>query len=116
MSYQRHQRIESLIERELNNLFLKELEFSGAIVTITGVEVQKDLDYALVKVSVLPVTKSKEVSQVLERSRKYLQHQLLRKINIKPMPELRFEIDYGPKRAADLEKKFIELEKEEGSL
>ena len=111
--YQRHQRIESLIIEELNKIILRELEFSGALVTITEVEAQKDLDYAIIYVSVLPSAKSEEALKQLNNNRKQLQHLLLRKIEIRPMPELRFQIDRGLEKAAEIERKFIDIEREE---
>ena len=110
--YQRHQRVESLIREELDKLILKELEFPGALVTVTGVDIQKDLDYAIINVSVIPNENEAEVLKVLDKSRKHLQHLLLRKINIKPMPEIRFKIDIGLERAAEVEKALLEIEKE----
>jgi len=109
--YQRHQRVESLIQSELNKIILKELEFPGALVTITSVEAQKDLNFANISVSVLPSEKNEEVLKNLDKNKKRLQHLLLKKINIKPMPKLRFKIDIGLEKAAELEKKFIGIEK-----
>jgi len=113
LPFRRHQRVESLIQEELNNLILKEVEFSGALVTVISVHVQKDLEYVDIGISVIPTARSGEALKILEKNRKYLQHLLLKKINIKPMPEIRFKIDYGIAKAAELEKKFIEIEKEE---
>src|SRR3989344_8421292 len=112
-SYQRHQRVESLIQAELNKIILRELEFDGALVTITAVEVQKDLDYALIKFSVLPNGKKEAVLELFQKTQRRLKHLLADQIEIKPMPELRFEIDEGPEKAAAVEKVFIEIEKEE---
>jgi ribosome-binding factor A len=112
--YQRHQRVESLIRDQLNDLILRELEFGGVLVTVTEVEVQKDLDYANIKVSAIPSEKSAEVVKLLEQNKKRLGHLLLRKINIKPMPELRFLIDVGMEKAAEVEKALLKIEKEEG--
>lgn len=114
MPYQRHQRVESLIREKLNELILRELEFGGALVTVTEVEVQKDLDYANIKVSVIPGDRSKDVIKLLDKNKKRLGHLLLRKINIKPMPELRFIIDVGLERAAQVERALLEIEKEKG--
>ena len=82
----------SLIQEELSKLILRVLEFSGALVTVTEVEVQKDLDYALVKISVIPSEKGEWVLKVLEKNRRRLQFLLADQIRIKPMPELRFQI------------------------
>ena len=107
--FQRHQRVESLIKEELSKLVIKELEFPGALVTITNVDVQKDLDYANVKASVIPKEKDAAVLKILQKSQKYLTHLMIKKLNIKPMPEIRFEIDYGMEKAAELEKVFLDL-------
>ncbi len=111
--YQRHQRVESLIQSELNKIILKELEFPADLVTITSIEVQKDLDHATVNISVLPSEKSEEVLKILVKNRKHLQYLLLKKINIRPMPEIRFKIDYGIQEAAKMEKVFLDIEKED---
>lgn len=112
MSYQRHQRVESLILEELNKVILREMEFSaGTLVTVTEIAVQKDLDFATVNFSVIPVQKSNEVLEILNKNRRRLQHLLYEKIHIKPMPELRFKIDYGMENAAEIEKTFLEIEK-----
>ena len=111
-SFQRHQRVESLLKEELNKIILKEMEFPDTLVTITEVKIQKDLDYATINISVLPNEKSDKVLKNLEKSRGYLQHLLLKKINIKPMPEIRFNLDIGFKKAAEVEKALLEIEKE----
>lgn len=112
MAYQRHQRVESLIHEELDKLILKELEFEGALVTVTNVDVQKDLDYANIGISVIPAERAEGALAHLNNNLRQLQHLLLRKLNIKPMPELRFRLDMGLKKAAELEKQFMEIEKE----
>ena len=104
------------MSEQLDKLILKELEFPGALVTVTGVDIQKDLDYAAVNVSVLPSAKEDEVLKILTKNQKHLQHLLLRKINIKPMPEIRFKIDIGLERAAEVEKALLEIEKEEKGI
>ena len=79
----RRERIESLILEELNKLIIKELEFSGALVTITGVEVSEDSENALVKFSTLPTEKSDMVFKIFKKFVGRLQFLLLKKINIK---------------------------------
>lgn len=111
MGYQRHQRVSSLIQEELNKIILRELEFS-VLVTVTNVDVQKDLDYATVNVSVLPSEKNKEVLEILNKNQRRLQHLLLKKINIKPMPKIQFKIDSGLEKAAKIEKSLLGIEKE----
>lgn len=72
---------------------MRELEFAGALATIMSVEVSRDLNKAIIKLGVLPSEKADEVLSALNRDRNNLQHLLLKKINIKPMPKIIFEID-----------------------
>ncbi len=112
MPFLRHQRVTGLIQEHLNNVIMREMEFGGALVTITEVIIQKDLDYADVYVSVIPDERSEDVVNKLIESKNYLRHLLLRKINIRPMPEIRFIMDTGMSHAAKLEKTFLQIEQE----
>lgn len=101
-------RVAQLIRDELAKLFLREVEFPNALVTITDVDVSKKLDVAYVYVSVIPSKNEAKVIEILGASRGALQHLLEKKLNIKPMPYIVFEIDRGPDHAARIEKKLRE--------
>ena len=109
--YPRKVRVAELIQQELGKLILRDVELDGGIITITGVDVTDKLDYARVKISVLPSSKAKQGLGLLQDHAGALQHNLLRIMNIKPMPYLQFTIDEGAEAAAKLEKVFIEGEK-----
>ena len=100
----RNLRVANLIRDELSEIILRELEFSGALLTITEVKSDKKLEGAEVRVSVIPSQKSTEVLSELNSKAGFLQHLLNKKLNIKPMPRIRFEIDPGPEKAAKVEK------------
>ncbi len=99
----RSERVGKLIREELSKMILREVELP-ALATITEVEVDKNLEGARVKVSVLPASGEKAVMAELAKNAGYLQHLLLKKINIKPMPRIVFVIDHGPENAALVEK------------
>lgn len=103
MNY-RHLRVANLIRDELSTLLLRRMEFADTLLTVTQVEVDTKLRQAKAKISIIPSTKASEVLRVLDKERGNLQKLLHHKLNIKPMPSLRFEIDYGPEKAARLEK------------
>jgi ribosome-binding factor A len=100
----RQARVGNLIQEELGKIIQREMEFPGALVTITSVEIDKKLDNAKVSMSVIPKNKSAKILEMLDRETPRLQHQLLKKINIKPMPRIKFEIDFGAENAASVEK------------
>ena len=99
----RSERVGKLIREELSKMILREVELP-AMVTITEVEVDKKLEGARVKVSVIPASGEKAVLAELTARAGYFQHLLLKKINIKPMPRIVFVIDHGFENAALVEK------------
>ncbi|AKM78327.1 MAG: Ribosome-binding factor A [Candidatus Wolfebacteria bacterium GW2011_GWC2_46_275] len=111
----RKERLSNLIEEELSNIIVRELEFDGALVTITGVELSEDSDFADVKFSVLPSTKAKEVSDIFKKNAGHLQHILIRKLSMRSIPYIRFEYDPGLDKAQKVEKILME-EIEKGGL
>ena len=103
----RSERVGALITEELSKIILKEVETPGTLLTITETDVSKDLTSAVVKFSAWPSEKSGEFLKILEKRRPYLQHLLLKKLNIKPMPQISFKIDRGPEKAAEVEKALL---------
>ena len=104
----RPERVGKLIREELSALIARELEFPGALVTLTDVEVNKKLEIAKVGVTVFPSEKADECLAVLKRSQGQLQHGLNHKLNIRPMPRIHFFPDHGPENAARVEKKLLD--------
>ncbi len=101
----RREKIESLIQHELASIFAREIEFpEDTLVTVSRVEVTQDLSEAKIGVSVIPNSSEERVIEVLGKLRGFLQTLLTRKINIRSMPHIYFEIDRGPENAAKVEK------------
>jgi ribosome-binding factor A len=92
MNY-RNLRVANLIQEELGKIILREAEFpNSAIVTITEVEVSKDLNQAKIRLGVIPEIAAAEALNLLNKNQPYLQRLLLKKLNIKPMPRIMFEL------------------------
>jgi len=101
--HHRVERVNNLIQEELSKIIVKELEFP-ALTTLTEVETSNDLSRAAVKFSVLPSEKSEEVFKIFNKNLRHLQYLLMKKVNLKPMPQISFEIDRGLETAAKVEK------------
>jgi ribosome-binding factor A len=97
-------RLANVIRDELGAILVRDFEFSGALVTITEVDIDPKLERAIVKISVIPSEKSEPALTKLSHARNTLQRALLRKVNVKPMPLIEFRIDRGPEQAARIEK------------
>lgn len=74
-------------------MLIREFDFEGAIVTISEVEIGEDLDRANVKLSIIPFEKEPEMYKMIEARKKELQHKLLKKMNVRPMPQIHFMIE-----------------------
>ena len=107
MRFFRSERVSSLIREEISRLLERELEFD-ALVTVTDVEVDRKLEHAKVLISVLPESGEAAALKTLGGEAGRLQHMLLKKINIKPMPRIYFEIDRGNENAARVEKALLD--------
>lgn len=86
-------RLEDLIQQYLGELLIREFDFNGVLVTIREVIVGEDLKTARVKLSFIPFEKELESFIMIDSRKKELQRKLLRKLNVRPMPQLKFEIE-----------------------
>jgi ribosome-binding factor A len=91
----RREKIASLLEQELGQLLIREIDFEGAIVTILKVDVSEDLGQAKISLGIIPYEKEPAAFLKVQEKSRELQHKLLRKMNIRPMPKLEFEIVSG---------------------
>ena len=100
----REERLNSLILRELAIIIAKEIETSGTLITLTNAAISRDLATVKIGVSVLPSEKGPEALKTLLRQAGYFQHLLIKKMRIRRVPDIQFELDHGPEKAARLEK------------
>ena len=104
----RNLRVGKLIRDQISQIILRELEFTGALVTVTNVVVDEKLDHAKIQVSILPPDAEPKTLKILHAAESKLQHLLNHKLNIRPMPRIQFELDPGPANAAKVEKILLE--------
>lgn len=89
----RNLKIADLLEKELGMMLARDFFVEGALVTITSIAVDEDLLHARVKLGIIPEEKAAEVLIGLEKIRGSLQHKLVKKLRIKPVPHIAFELD-----------------------
>ena len=101
---QRIQRVNQLLRQEISQLLLKEVNFENALVTVTEIKTSSDLKHARVKISVMPEEKSELVLKILQKNIFHIQQQLNKKLYMRPVPKICFEIDQTEVRAQKIEK------------
>ncbi|OGO68337.1 MAG: ribosome-binding factor A [Chloroflexi bacterium RBG_19FT_COMBO_62_14] len=110
----RAQRIGERIQRELADVFLKEIgDPRLSMVTVTGVEVDRELAYATVYVSSIEADQRREeILKALGRAKGRLRSELAGRIELRAFPKLRFQFDSSPDRGARIEALLEQLRQE----
>lgn len=99
--FERTQRVADLIQKTLARILLQDMaDERFSLVTITGVNVSRDMSYAKVYVSVLfdEEDKIKQIITALNRSAKSLRYHLAREVKLRIIPELKFVYDESTAR------------------
>lgn len=114
-SKERARRIADRILEELATVLQMEAEDPRlAMVTVTGVDVDRELAFATIFVSGLGDEERRdEVLAALESARGFLRSQLAARIQLRSFPELRFRWDASYQRGARIEELLDQLKTEQ---
>ena len=107
----RIEKINKLIQKEISQILLEEIDFEGDLVTVTEVRSSPNLTSGKVLITVIPKNyptnkflddskiKSieKEVLNKIQGNIYDIQKQINKKLKIRPVPKIYFEIDEGIK-------------------
>ncbi len=88
----RNLKASSVIQEELAALLERDYHFEGALVTVMDVQVDEKLLHAVIKVGIIPYEKGPDVYRILTMKASDIRYHLLKRMNIKPMPFLKFAI------------------------
>jgi ribosome-binding factor A len=102
--FERAVRVGDQIQRELAALLEREArDQSFGLVTVSGVEVSRDLSYARVYVSVLnPACELGTIISALNDAAGHLRHELSRRVRLRSIPRLHFLYDASISEGARL--------------
>jgi ribosome-binding factor A len=102
--FSRTRRVADVIQRELAQIIPRELEDPHlGMVTITAVEVSRDLSHAKVFVTFMDAAENaQEHLRALNRASGYLRHLLAREVKFRTTPELHFVHDVSVERGVRL--------------
>ena len=97
MENTRQQRIAKQIQRDVAEIFQRDLAdtLRGTLVTVTAVRVSPDLGYAKIYVSIFPFEKSQATLAAIEQQNRTIRGALGRRMrnDVKSIPELQFFVD-----------------------
>ncbi|OGZ33079.1 MAG: hypothetical protein A2174_00655 [Candidatus Portnoybacteria bacterium RBG_13_41_18] len=101
----RLEKLNELIKELIGQIILKEEEFGlGVLVTVMGVKTSEDILHSNIFISVFPTEKGKFVLEKLSRHIYGLQQQLNKKLQMRPVPKIRFALDTTEAQAQELDK------------
>lgn len=92
MGTQRSERVAGLLRRELADILHTEFEYEipRGLISLTDVEVARDLAYARVFVAVLEIEQAPEIMAFLNEHAGQVRHELGKRIRLRHTPELKF--------------------------
>ena len=96
-NYRRADRVADLLKEEISQMLLKEVKDPRiGFVTITGVEVSKDLQVAKVFYTILgDPTQVKESDEALSRVSHFIKRQLGKRLRMRYIPDVIFKYDHS---------------------
>lgn len=101
----RIQRVNQLIKEELGKIISREIVFpGGTLVTITNVTTSNNLEHARIKISVMPEKERKKVIEILQKNIYHLQRLLDKRLVMRYVPQIKFEIDKTQEKVERIEK------------
>jgi ribosome-binding factor A len=111
MTRRRAERVADLMHRELAQIFLEEMrDPRAALASVSAVSVSGDLGFARVKVSVLGTeAERRECLEALRRATGFVRSVLAQRLDLRAMPELRFELDRGAEHSQRIGELLAEL-------
>ena len=108
--YPRSQRVADQIQRELAMIIQREIKDPRVhMVSITGVEVTRDLAHAHVFVTTLDDAHRDDVVEALNHAAGFLRHELSGRMRMRSIPDLKFSYDESIERGMQMDKLLDEL-------
>jgi ribosome-binding factor A len=108
----RIQRVNQLIKKELSKILLKEVDFpKNILLSITRVDASVDLRIARVYISYLPEKETKKAFKILNQLIYNFQQKLNKRLNMRPIPRIKFIQDKEIKKTARIEELLEEIKK-----
>ncbi len=117
MAKHRLEKVSRAIKQAASEIILYHLRDPRlGFVTVTRVETSRDLKYAKVHVSVMGESAdAKKTLQGLRHARGYIQVELSKRVPMRYVPEISFELDESVKKSIDLARLLNRLQQEGGS-
>lgn len=108
---QRHERLEQDVKVALSNIILYEVKNPSVtgLISVTDVKITPDQKYAKVYVSIFGKQNKQKVIDALKKASGYIRGELGRRVRMRNVPELIFEIDDSLEYGSHMDKVINEV-------
>lgn len=113
MTVNRIEKVNSLLLQEIGKIVLQDFDFPGTLVTLTRVQATSNLIEAKVFISSFPEKNTDKIADILNKNISDIQKQINRKLNMRPVPKIRFVKDTNPQKVGRIEELLQSLKKDE---
>jgi len=113
-SFERTDRIRHQLARDIAEVLRRDIKgYDLVSVTITGVEISRDIKYATVYYTVMQADRERDrIAEILEKVRPVVQSEAGRRLGVRTIPVLRFVFDESIERSMRLGELFSQIENE----
>jgi len=109
----RIEKVNSLLEKEIGKILLRDFNFPGSLVTLTHVDATANLIEARAYISVMPEESADKIITTLSKGVYDVQQKINRLLNMRPIPKIIFLKDMQIASASNIEGILAKLKKEE---
>lgn len=92
-----------LLKEEVSRIINKDFRTPEVLITVTRVDTSPDLNQSKIYVSVIPEEESDKALKGLRTQIYSLQQQVNKRLNMRPVPRIRFEKDQESRKAGRVE-------------
>lgn len=101
----RHQQLESTLKRAVQQVLARGLQdprANGAMITVTGLTIARDLKNSTVLVSIYPEERQKLAMHAIKHATAHIRHEVSELVAMRAVPEIVFELDTELKKQAQI--------------
>ena len=95
----RQGRIAELLQRTVGEIILNEAGIESTMLTVSSVVLSPNHQHVTIVISVFPENKKEEAMSLLKEKTWAIQQALNKKLRMRPVPKIRFELDNSEEQA-----------------
>jgi|SRR3989344_449169 len=103
-------KLNDLLRDEVGKILTSELEgIDDVLITVVGADTSPTLEHANIRISVFPPNQESAILKKIKQQIYHIQQTLNKRLVMRPVPKIRFEIDQTEERASKIEELFKNL-------